>query len=160
MRHKSTSSSQRIQSIPVDESAVRGLAQFRYALRRFLRFSEDAARRNGVTPQQHQLMLGIAGFTGRGSANVSELAEFLQEKPHSVAGLIERAVQNELVYRAQDEKDRRVTNVFLTERGAEILSRLNQLHLQEAERMQQLLMSRTTATNPSADPRSDAAKRP
>ncbi len=113
------------------EGVVREMARFRYALRRFLRFSEEAARRCGVTPQQHQLMLGIAGYTGRGSATVSELAEFLQERPHSVVGLIERAVQHGLVRRAQDETDRRVVNVSLTPSGREILSDLTHLHQEE-----------------------------
>lgn len=114
------------------EEAVRDQAHFRYALRKFLRFSEDAARRSGVTPQQHQLMLGVAGFTGRGSATVSELAEFLQERPHSVVGLIERAVQHGLVRRAQDETDRRVVNVSLTVEGKKILSGLMGLHREAA----------------------------
>lgn len=126
--------------LPSGYDAVIGyLAQFRYALRRFLRFSEDAARQCGVTPQQHQLLLGIAGFTGHGSATVSELAEFLQERPHSVAGLIERAVQHGLVRRAQDEKDRRVVNVSLTEAGREILARLTRLHQEESQRVQDFL---------------------
>jgi hypothetical protein len=76
-------------------------------------------------------MLGIAGYTGRGSATVSELAEFLQERPHSVVGLIERAVQHGLVRRAQDETDRRVVNVSLTANGKEILSDLTRLHQEE-----------------------------
>jgi DNA-binding MarR family transcriptional regulator len=115
------------------------LARFRYALRRFLRFSENAAREYGVTPQQHQLMLGVAGHTGRGSATVSELAEFLQERPHSVVGLIERAVQNGLVRRAQDKSDRRVVNVSLTANGKAILSKLSKLHRDEVLRVQDLL---------------------
>jgi DNA-binding MarR family transcriptional regulator len=114
------------------EQMVRDLARFRYALRKFLRFSENAARLSGVTPQQHQLMLGIAGYTGRGSATVSELAEFLQERPHSVVGLIERAVQHGLVRRSQDETDRRVVNVTLTAAGRQVLSRLTQLQQEEA----------------------------
>lgn len=125
-------------SQPIDE-LVRDLAQFRYALRKFLRFSENAARQYGVTPQQHQLMLGVAGYTGRGSATVSELAEFLQEKPHSVVGLIERAAQHGLVRRIQDKSDRRVVNVSLTASGKRILSRLTRLHEEEARRIQQLL---------------------
>src|ERR1700722_561865 len=78
---------------------IRELAMFRYSLRKFLRFSEKAARQFGVTPQQHQLMLGVAGYTGRGTASISELAEFLQERHHSVVELIERAVQNGLVHK-------------------------------------------------------------
>jgi DNA-binding MarR family transcriptional regulator len=117
---------------PYSEEAMRDQAHFRYALRKFLRFSENAARQCGVTPQQHQLMLGVAGFTGRGSATVSELAEFLQERPHSVVGLIERAAQHGLVQRTQDETDRIVVNVSLTAEGKRILSGLMGLHREAA----------------------------
>jgi DNA-binding MarR family transcriptional regulator len=120
------------------EAAVRGLAQFRHALHRFLRFSEDAARRCGVTPQQHQLLLGIQGSSHQSSANVSELAEFLQEQHHSVVGLVERAVQSGLVRRAQDAADRRVVNVTLTARGKRILLRLTRMHYEEARRLRRL----------------------
>jgi DNA-binding MarR family transcriptional regulator len=129
---------------PGSEEIIRNLAQFRYALRKFVRFSENAARQYGVTPQQHQLMLGVAGYTGRGSATVSELAEFLQERNHSVAGLIERAVQHRLVRRTQDKTDRRVVNVSLTASGKEILSRLSRLHLEETHRIQEFLGTRKT----------------
>ncbi|HUY81449.1 MAG TPA: MarR family winged helix-turn-helix transcriptional regulator [Acidobacteriaceae bacterium] len=134
------------------------LAHFRYALRRFLRFSEDAARQSGVTPQQHQLMLGVAGFTGRGSATVSELAEFLQERPHSVLGLIERAIQSGLVRRVQDKADRRVVNVMLTARGKNILARLSQLHQQEALRVQQFLAERVAIGSLQASQRTNTQK--
>ncbi|MGC2501137.1 MAG: MarR family transcriptional regulator, partial [Silvibacterium sp.] len=80
-------------------------------------------------------MLGVAGFTGRSSATVSELAEFLQERHHSVVELIERAVQNGLVQRTQDTSDRRVVNVSLTQNGQKILSELATLHHEEAKRI-------------------------
>lgn len=127
---------------------IRDLAQFRYALRRFLRFSEDAARQCGITPQQHQLLLGVAGHTGRGSATVSELAEFLQERPHSVVGLIERAAQHRLVRRQQDQTDRRVVNVSLTANGKKILTRLTALHHGEARRIQRFFGTRIAASPP------------
>lgn len=112
---------------------ARQMAQFRYALRKFLRFSELAARSHGITPQQHQLMLGVQGFTGRGSATISELAEFLQERHHSVVGLVERAVQGGLVVRSHDAGDRRVVNVSLTRKGEDILRKLTRLHYEEAK---------------------------
>jgi DNA-binding MarR family transcriptional regulator len=111
------------------------LAYFRHKLRKFLRFSEKAARECGITPQQHQLMLGVAGFTGLGSATISEIAEFLQEKHNSVVGLVDRAVQSGLVERAEGASDRRVVVVSLTERGEEILSRLSLLHREEVRRV-------------------------
>jgi len=104
------------------------LARFRYGLRKFLRFSENAARSCGITPQQHQLMLGVAGFTGRGSATVSELAEFLQGRVHSIVGLVERAEQSGLVRCAKSDEDRRVVVVSLSRRGEEILSQLSAPH--------------------------------
>ncbi len=115
--------------------AIRELARFRYSLRKFVRFSENAARAFDVTPQQHQLMLGVAGFTDRNCATISELAEFLQERNHSVVGLVERAVQSGLVRRAQHAEDRRVVVVSLTRRGEQILSRLTRLHYEEVTRL-------------------------
>jgi DNA-binding MarR family transcriptional regulator len=121
----------------VTTGVLRDLALFRYNLRKFLRFSEKAARQCGVTPQQHQLMLGVAGHTGRGVATISELAEFLQERHHSVVELIERAVQNGLVRREQDTVDRRVVMVSLTGQGEEILSKLSSLHQEEIARVRE-----------------------
>lgn len=120
----------------VEKETFQELARFRYNLRRFLRFSENAARNCGVTPQQHQLMLGIAGFTESGTASISELAEFLQEKNNSVVGLVERAMQSGLVRRRNATSDRRLVMVSLTPRGKEILSRLTLLHKEEMNRVQ------------------------
>lgn len=120
------------------EKAVRELAEFRYGLRKFLRFSELAARKCGVTPQQHQLMLGVQGFTGRGVATISELAEFLQERHHSVVALVERAVQGGLVERTQGVVDRRVVNVSLTPAGRKVLLKLTRLHYEEAKQLRTL----------------------
>jgi|HubBroStandDraft_2_1064218.scaffolds.fasta_scaffold116762_2 DNA-binding MarR family transcriptional regulator len=116
------------------------LARFRYGLRKFLRFSENAARSCGITPQQHQLMLGVAGFTGRGSATVSELAEFLQGRIHSIVGLVERAEQSGLVRCAKSDEDRRVVVVSLSRRGEEILSQLSALHHEQSKRLRAFLL--------------------
>lgn len=112
-------------------TAIRRLAQFRYALRRFLRFSEQAARAAGVTPLQHQLLLGVAGFTGRGWATISELAECLQERHNGVVALVDRAVRAGLVRRDKGSGDRRVVRVSLTPRGRRIIVVLTRLHQQE-----------------------------
>ena len=114
---------------------VQELARFRYEIRKFLRFSEKAARKAGVTPQQHQLMLGVAGFTGRGWANVSELAEFLQERHNAVVELLNRAARADLVRRVATAKDRRVVRVELTSRGQSILMKLSARHREELERL-------------------------
>jgi DNA-binding MarR family transcriptional regulator len=109
----------------------RELAQFRYRIRRFLRFSEQASRAAGVTPQQHQLMLGVAGFTGRSWANISELAEFLQERHNAVVELVARASRAGLVTKRVTADDRRVVRVELTPHGRAILMRLSALHRKE-----------------------------
>ncbi|HEU5358405.1 MAG TPA: MarR family transcriptional regulator [Gemmatimonadales bacterium] len=112
-------------------TAIRRLAQFRYALRRFLRFSEQAARAAGVTPLQHQLLLGVAGFTGRGWATISELAECLQERHNGVGALVNRAVRAGLVRKGKGGGDRRVVRVSLTPRGRRIIEGLTRLHQRE-----------------------------
>lgn len=127
------------------EAVNADLARFRYELRRFLRFSENAARCCGVTPQQHQLMLGVAGFTGRGDATASELAEFLQSRVHSIVGLIDRAERSGLVCTRKNGADRRVVIVTLTRRGETILSKLSAMHHEQAKRLRALPHSLFTA---------------
>jgi len=117
-------------------SAVRRLAWFRYRLRRFLRFSERVTRSHGITPQQYLLLLGIAGYTGRGWATISELAEFLQERHNGVVGLVKRAEGRELVEKIQSTQDRRYVRVRLSRKGAPLLRRLVDLHLRELRRLQ------------------------
>lgn len=113
---------------------VHQLAQFRFRLRRFLRFSERSARSAGVTPLQHQLMLGIAGFTGPGWATVSDLAEFLQDRHNAVVALVNRAERDGLVLKRKHRADRRVVRVHLTARGRRILAALSSLHQDELTR--------------------------
>jgi DNA-binding MarR family transcriptional regulator len=119
---------------------LRRLARFRYELRRFLRFSERAARASGLTPQQHQLLLGVAGFTGRGWATISELAEFLQERHNAVVGLVQRAERKGLVRKAPGERDQRVVRVYLPPAGEQLLLRLSKLHQREVRKFQRGLM--------------------
>jgi DNA-binding MarR family transcriptional regulator len=122
---------------PLDRSdTLAQLAQFRYRIRCFLRFSERVARSNGVTPQQHQLMLGVAGYTGRGSATVSELAEFLQGRHNAVVGLVQRAEQRGLVRKVQSEQDRRYVKVHLTRKGYVILDKISRQNMAELRELQ------------------------
>ena len=107
------------------------LANFRYELRRFLRYSEQITRKNGVTPLQYQLLLHIKGYPGRETATVSELAERLQAKHHGVVALITRCESLGLVRRETDEDDRRRVFVQLTEKGEKRLEKLAELHRSE-----------------------------
>ncbi len=107
------------------------LSAFRYALRCFLRFSEEAAEAVGLTSQQHQALLAIKGFPGRDQITNGELAERLQIKHHSAVGLINRLEAQGLVMRQQGENDKREVFVALTKRGADVLERLTVAHQEE-----------------------------
>src|SRR5271157_5350821 len=117
-------------------ATIARLAAFRYQLRRFLRFSEKAARACGLTPQQHQLLLGVAGYTGRGWATISELAEFMQSRHNAVVGLVQRAAERGLVRKAQGEKDRRFVKVRLTRKGFTILDKISRMNIAELRALQ------------------------
>lgn len=116
---------------PLTPDDYRRLADFRYALRAFLRFSEDAARSVGLTPNQHQLLLAIAGFSGDGDPSLSDLAARLASKLHSTGELVGRATEKGLVERYADERDHRRVLVRLTDRGAELLAELSVQHRAE-----------------------------
>jgi DNA-binding MarR family transcriptional regulator len=105
------------------ESDYRSLARFRYALRRFLRFSEEAARRAGVSPAQYQLLLFVRSF-GEEPPSVADLAERLQIRHQSAVGLIDRCARAALVRRERDAGDARKVRVRLTPSGARLLARL------------------------------------
>jgi DNA-binding MarR family transcriptional regulator len=111
------------------------LAAFRYALRQFLRFSEEAARAVGIEPQQHQALLAIKGYPERDRITISELAEQLQIKHHSAVGLADRLVANGLVARESDAGDRRQVYLTLTPHGEALLEQLAAVHKDELRRL-------------------------
>jgi|SRR5581483_11827245 len=121
----------------ISKADYEAMAQYRYAIRRFLRFSEEAAREEGVTPQQYQLLLAIKGYPGREFANISELAERMQLDHHSTVGLVDRTEERGLVRRVHDTEDRRHVNVHLTADGDGLLTRLASEHRDELRRMRQ-----------------------
>jgi DNA-binding MarR family transcriptional regulator len=107
------------------------LAEFRYQLRCFLHFSEQAARAVGLEPQQHQLLLALKGLPQGRIATVSELAERLQIQHHSTVELIGRMVDRHLLARSRDESDQRKVIISLTPYGEEVLRKLTLLHRTE-----------------------------
>lgn len=109
---------------PLDE--YQHAAQFRAALRRFLRVSEEAARRHALTPRRHLLLLMIKGAPdGSQSSTVSELCERLQLAQSTVTELVQRAEAAGLVRREQSGADGRVVNLLLTAEGERRLAALN-----------------------------------
>ena len=110
---------------------LEALSEFRFRLRSFLRFSEDAAREAGVTALQYQLLLHTQGFPGRLWATVSELAERLQAQPHGVVALVSRCEDAGLVRREPSKVDRRQVEVHLLPKWRKVLAKLAQRHLTE-----------------------------
>ncbi len=111
-----------------DKQRLEALSDFRHQLRNFLRFSEDAARAEGITVLQYQLLLHTQAFPGREWATVSEIAERLQAQVHGVVALISRCEEAGLVRRRQSEVDRRQTEIHLLPKGRRKLLRLASLH--------------------------------
>ncbi len=107
------------------------LAEFRYQLRRFLRFSEQAARVAGLEPQQHQLLLTIKGLPQGRKATISALTERLQIAHHSTVELIDRLVERGFIQRSRGEGDQRWVFVTLTPQGEEALRTLSLAHRAE-----------------------------
>jgi DNA-binding MarR family transcriptional regulator len=123
------------------KSIYEQLADFRYKLRKFIHFSENAARSVGLTPQQHQLMLAIQGYPGRDYATVSEVAEKLQVTHHSCVGLVTRCEQSGLVLRRPNPNDARSVYITLTGKGMELLEQLATVHLTQLQNLRHDLTS-------------------
>jgi len=119
------------------DADYRHLAEFRYFLRLFLSFSEDAARAASLSPQQHQALLAIRGFGGK--LTVGELAERLAIKPHSAVGMADRLVEAGLVVRRAGARDRRQVVLSLTAAGMRKLVKLSKAHKEELKRLAPLL---------------------
>lgn len=121
---------------PLSKKDFETLSSFRYQLRRFLRFSEEAARLHGITHLQYQLLLHVRGFADREWATVSELAERLQAHHHGAVSLISRCEKLELVQRRVGRNDRREVEVHLTPKGNDVLNALAGQHRNELLRLQ------------------------
>jgi DNA-binding MarR family transcriptional regulator len=110
---------------------MRLLADFRYALRRFLQFSEQAAVKVGLHPQQHQLLLQVAGASEGVTPTVAYIAERLGLRHHSVVELSIRCEEAGLIRRAHDPVDRRCVVLRLTLEGSRLLENLSRDHARE-----------------------------
>jgi DNA-binding MarR family transcriptional regulator len=110
----------------VNLSDYQALGEFRYQMRRFLRFSEEAARAAGIEPHQHQLMLAVKGMPDGEEPRIAYLAERLQVQHHSAVELVDRMVKKGLIVRTRGESDRREVHVQLTAKGDRVLAELTQ----------------------------------
>ena len=124
-----------------DKSDYVALADFRRSIRKFIRFAEEGARAEGITPQQHQVLLAIMGQPDRDWALISEIADFMQLRHHTVVGLVDRCQATGLVLRTTSTSDRRKVEVSLTPRGQSILARLVQRNMKELLALRENLKS-------------------
>ncbi|MGA8870586.1 MAG: MarR family transcriptional regulator [Candidatus Acidiferrales bacterium] len=107
------------------------LAGFRYEIRRFLNFSENAARAAGIEPQQHQALLALKGLPPALSATVGALAERLQIRHHSAVELSRRLEAKGLLERTRSHSDAREVLLRVSARGEHLLERLSLAHRDE-----------------------------
>lgn len=120
---------------PLSDHDYQSLAAFRRELRRFLAFSEGAAKAAGLTPAHHQLLLAIRGHPRGGPPSISDIADTLQIKLHSATELAARAEAKGLVTRKHtDPDDARRAVLALTDQGAAKLTDLSEIHRAEIRR--------------------------
>jgi DNA-binding MarR family transcriptional regulator len=112
------------------------LSEFRYQMRRFERFSEQAAQGEGITPLQYLLLLHVKGYLERDWATIGELADRLQAQHHGVVALVSRCEALGLVRRKISDIDRRQVEVHLLKAGEQVLSRLAEMHRAELKSLE------------------------
>jgi len=115
------------------------LAEFRHALRKFLRFSEMAAARVGLTTQHYQAMLVLRGCPDDKRVTINDLAQQLLIKHNSAVELVDRLAREGLVVRAPSSADRRKVELRLTSRGRTVLAKLASMHRAELQRIGPIL---------------------
>ncbi|MBZ5652434.1 MAG: MarR family winged helix-turn-helix transcriptional regulator [Acidobacteriia bacterium] len=112
-------------------SDYQALAELRYQIRRFLHFSEQAARKVSLEPQQHQLMLALKGLPAEMRPTIGKLAERMQIQHHSTVELVNRLSAVGLVRRSRAGEDRRQVLLALTPKGEKLLRELSMGHKAE-----------------------------
>ncbi|PAY10183.1 MULTISPECIES: MarR family winged helix-turn-helix transcriptional regulator [Bradyrhizobium] len=129
----------------------RALAQFRFELRTFLAFSEEGARKAGLTPQQHQALLGIKGFVEPGPPSVGDIARFLLIRHHSAVELMNRMAKLGLISRVTDPVDGRRVQLKLTAKGEQKLQAISKKNIEELRRAASPALRRLLRSSPQPD---------
>jgi DNA-binding MarR family transcriptional regulator len=131
----------------VVDGTYRAMAEFRHQIRRFVRFSEEAAENAGVEPQQHLLMLSVRGLPSGERPTIRTLADRLLLKHHSVVELVDRSERMGLVRRTADRDDGRQVLVELTSKGDRLLEKIfgrNRERLRAQSRELSVVLARIT----------------
>ena len=116
------------------------LAEFRYVLRCFLEFSENEAKKIGLTSRQHQALLVIKGYGCGAPITVGDLAKRLKVRHHSAVELVNRLSENGLVIKRHDAEDQRRVLLELSAEAETLLEKLSAAHLDELSRIDPMLL--------------------
>tara|TARA_R110001599_G_scaffold64023_2_gene178400 strand:- start:14435 stop:14914 length:480 start_codon:yes stop_codon:yes gene_type:complete len=137
---------------PLEKADFEALSEFRYQLRRFLKFSEDAAQAEGLTPLHYLVLLHIKGFPNKDWLTIGQLAERLQIQHHGAVALVSRCEKAGLVKRSPSTEDRRQVCVKLTAIGDKQLNHLAELHRNELRSLSAVFrVGRISAFNDAGD---------
>ena len=117
----------------ISSSDYRALAAFRYEIRKFLAFSEQAAREAGIEPQQHQLLLAVRGLPEGARPTIGAIAERLCVKHHTAVALVDKLEASGLIARERSTEDRREVLLSLTRDGEAVLRTLSSLHREQLQ---------------------------
>jgi DNA-binding MarR family transcriptional regulator len=137
----------------LDKSEYQKLEEFRFQIRRFLNFSESAARAAGIEPQQHQALLVLKAAPDDCSPTIGYLAERLLLKHHSAVGLVNRLQTMGLLTRRMSTEDARQVFIRPTKKGIRVLNSLSIAHQTELRDMSSKLMRALRALNLSSKQR-------
>lgn len=119
----------------VSIAEYRSLAAFRYEIRTFLTFSEEAARDAGIEPRQHQLLLAVRGLPVDKRPTIGAIAERLCVRHHTAVALVDKLEKRGLIKRERNPSDRREVLLRLTRDGLALLRKLSKLHRAQLERV-------------------------
>jgi len=111
------------------------LAEFRFELRKFLQFSENAAIAAGLQPQQHQLLLQVAGAPEGTPVTIAYAASHLGLRHNSTVELVDRSEREDLIERTIDKNDKRCAILHVTRKGRQVLHKLSGDHARELNEM-------------------------
>ena len=115
----------------VNLADYRALAEFRYEIRKFLAFSESAARHAGIEPQQHQALLAIKGLPAGLEPTIGALAERLCVQHHTAVALVDKLEERGWAVRKRATSDRRQVLLSLTAKGSALLAKLSAMHREQ-----------------------------
>jgi DNA-binding MarR family transcriptional regulator len=121
----------KIMPVKLLSSDYEALAAFRYAMRKFLRFSKEELTARDLTPEQYEALLAIRAFGSKRGLTISDLSERLQVKHHTAINLVDKLAARNLIVRRHSTEDRRHVYVRLTRRGGDTLAFVAAIHRKE-----------------------------